>query len=78
VVFRDVLLLDPSAPNPLELFQIWLNLPAAANKMVAHFTMLWRETSPPSWSNDAEGAAAPIPPSLARLRRRVNATEPAA
>ena len=33
-------LLDRAAPNPLELFQIWLNL-AAADKMVdPHFTML--------------------------------------
>ncbi len=50
-------LLDPSAPNPLELFQIWLNLPAA-NKMVpAHFTMLWREKIPGLVSHDAEGRA---------------------
>ena len=39
-------LLDTTAPNPLELFQIWLNLPAA-NKMVEpHFTMLWNERIP--------------------------------
>jgi quercetin 2,3-dioxygenase len=34
-------LLNSTAPNPLELFQIWLNLPAK-NKMVdPHFTMQW-------------------------------------
>jgi redox-sensitive bicupin YhaK (pirin superfamily) len=34
-------LLDCEAPNPLELFQIWLNL-AAADKLVdPYFTMLW-------------------------------------
>lgn len=39
-------LLDPSGPNPLELFQIWLNLPAR-NKMAApHFAMFWRDTIP--------------------------------
>lgn len=36
-------LLDTDRPNPVELFQIWLNLPAR-NKMVEpHFTMFWRE-----------------------------------
>ncbi len=39
-------LLDARAANPLELFQIWLNLPSA-NKMVdAHFSMLWRPSIP--------------------------------
>ncbi len=37
---------NQEAGNPLELFQIWLNLPAK-NKMVEpHFTMLWRESIP--------------------------------
>ena len=36
-------LVHTDKPNPAELFQIWLNLPAK-NKMVdAHFTMFWRE-----------------------------------
>jgi quercetin 2,3-dioxygenase len=39
-------LLNKTTENPLELFQIWLNLPAK-NKMVeAHFTMMWREHIP--------------------------------
>ena len=48
-------LLDPSAPNPLELFQIWLNLPAAHKMVPAHFTMLWREKIPTLVSVDANG-----------------------
>jgi quercetin 2,3-dioxygenase len=37
-------LLNKNKDNPLELFQIWLNLPKK-NKMVnAHFKMLWRES----------------------------------
>ena len=48
-------LLDAAAPNPLELFQIWLNLPAR-NKMVApHFTMFWAEDIPRFTATDAEG-----------------------
>lgn len=39
-------LLRQDADNPMELFQIWLNLPRA-NKMVEpHFKMLWREDIP--------------------------------
>ncbi len=46
-------LLNTDARNPLELFQIWLNLPAA-NKMVPpHFTMFWADTIPHRISQDA-------------------------
>ena len=34
-------LLDDKGPNPLELFQIWLNLPSADKMVDAHFTMFW-------------------------------------
>jgi redox-sensitive bicupin YhaK (pirin superfamily) len=69
-------LLDTGAPNPLELFQIWLNLPAK-NKMVpAHFTMFWNRDIPRLTVNDdagrridvaivagaLQGADAPLPP----------------
>ena len=48
-------LLDAAAPNPLELFQIWLNLPAR-NKMVKpHFTMLWSHTIPRLAARDEHG-----------------------
>jgi redox-sensitive bicupin YhaK (pirin superfamily) len=39
-------LLDPSGPNPLELFQIWLNLPARDKMVDPYFTMLWSENTP--------------------------------
>jgi len=39
-------LLDRANPNPLELFQIWLNLPRADKLVDPHFTMLWDHTIP--------------------------------
>jgi len=34
------------ADNPLELFQIWLNLPARSKRVQPHFTMMWSEDVP--------------------------------
>ena len=39
-------LLDPTGPNTLELFQIWLNLPAEDKMVEPHFTMLWDRDIP--------------------------------
>jgi redox-sensitive bicupin YhaK (pirin superfamily) len=39
-------LLDRTGPNPSELFQIWLNLPAAQKMVDPYFTMFWREALP--------------------------------
>ncbi len=43
------------APNPLELFQIWLNLPAADKMVEPHFSMLWRDAVPVHREQDAAG-----------------------
>jgi hypothetical protein len=37
---------ETDAPNPLELFQIWLNLPAADKMVEPYFTMLWATDIP--------------------------------
>jgi len=37
-------LLSRNKDNPLELFQIWLNLPAASKMVAPHFSMLWGNT----------------------------------
>ena len=48
-------LLSREQPNPLELFQIWLNLPSA-NKLVSpYFSMFWRERIPQLKTRDPEG-----------------------
>jgi len=48
---------DRAGPNPVELFQIWLNLPAADKFAEPHFTMLWRDDVPTYTSRDADGRA---------------------
>ena len=69
-------LLNATEPNPLELFQIWLNLPARHKMVRPHFTMLWNERIPRLEHADAaglrttvtvvagalDGAGAPLPP----------------
>ncbi len=53
-------LLDAAKPNPLELFQIWLNLPAVDKFAEPHFTMFWRNTIPRRTLRDAAGKATEI------------------
>ncbi len=48
-------LLDQAGPNPLELFQIWLNLPARSKMAAPHFTMFWSEDIPRASTLDAAG-----------------------
>ncbi len=46
--------------NPLELFQIWLNLPARDKMVEPHFTMFWSEDIPGGVSVDAQGGTTEI------------------
>ena len=39
-------LINNDGPNPLELFQIWLNLPPESKMVDAHFSILWSEEIP--------------------------------
>jgi redox-sensitive bicupin YhaK (pirin superfamily) len=41
--------------NPLELFQIWLNLPRADKMVEPYFTMFWRERIPVHVERDGDG-----------------------
>ncbi len=53
-------LLDQERPNPCELFQIWLNLPASHKMVDPYFTMMWREEIPRILDTDAEGRRAEL------------------
>lgn len=48
-------LLNKDKNNPLELFQIWLNLPKAKKKVAPYFGMLWGETVPKHIFADEKG-----------------------
>ena len=48
-------LVDPDGPNPLELFQIWVNLPARSKMVTPHFAMFWSEDIPVADESDPAG-----------------------
>ena len=48
-------LLDRDAPNHLELFQIWLNLPGADKLVAPHFAVLWDREIPRNEIVDHDG-----------------------
>lgn len=39
-------LVDPNGPNTMEMFQIWINLPASDKMVEPHFSMLWDHEIP--------------------------------
>lgn len=48
-------LLKQEEPNPLELFQIWLNLPASRKMVAPFYTMLWNHQIPKVVQKDQQG-----------------------
>jgi len=53
-------LLNRDEANPLELFQIWLNLPAADKGAAPAFTMYWSDVLPIIEHTDANGAGTSV------------------
>jgi hypothetical protein len=53
-------LLKSQERNPLELFQIWLNLPRRSKLAQPHFTMFWSEHVPRQLAGDAGGGSTEI------------------
>ena len=63
-------------PNPLEIFQIWLNLPKK-NKMVPpHFKMLWKEQVPFIKEEDSNGKITEIQLVAGNYKNESAATPP--
>jgi hypothetical protein len=60
-------LLATDQPNPLELFQIWLNLPARSKMSEPHFTMLWAEDIPHRFFESDGGAVTEVAVIAGRL-----------
>lgn len=50
-------LLNRDQPNPLELFQIWINLPKSKKFCAPHFAMLWADKIPVYLVKDTNGHA---------------------
>jgi len=53
-------LLNEDSGNHMEMFQIWINLPAEHKLVPAHYKMLWREDIPIVEERDAQGRRARI------------------
>ena len=48
-------LLNKAGPNPLDFFQLWINLPKADKFAKPHFSMLWNSTVPRYTEQDSKG-----------------------
>lgn len=62
-------LLDAAAPNPLELFQIWLNLPARSKMVDPHFSMFWSHNIPRVTARDEHGRITEVAVVAGRLQQ---------
>ena len=69
-------LLNREERNPLELFQIWLNLPGADKFSEPHYAMLWAEQVPVVKTRDEGGKVTSIEV-VAGFLEKVNAPDPA-
>jgi quercetin 2,3-dioxygenase len=69
-------LLATDQPNPLELFQIWLNLPARGKMCEPHFTMLWAQDIPHRFFDSGDGKVTEVAVIAGRLAGARSPAEP--
>ncbi|MDI1236677.1 MAG: pirin family protein [Polaromonas sp.] len=69
-------LLDEQNDNPLELFQIWLNLPARSKMSAPHFTMFWSPDIPRLTTRDDQGCSTEVAVIAGRLQDAGTALAP--
>ena len=53
-------LVEREKSNPLELFQIWLNLPSKSKLVAPHFAMLWAHATPTHTARDTAGRSTDV------------------
>ncbi len=69
-------LLKRDEANPIELFQIWLNLPRADKLVTPHFTMMWAPTVPKIAVKDDAGRGTEVTVVAGRLGERLPLAPP--
>jgi redox-sensitive bicupin YhaK (pirin superfamily) len=69
-------LIERASPNPVELFQLWLNLPAVDKLVSPHFAMLWDNKIPRHVARDDAGRTTEITVIAGTLGSKIAAAPP--
>lgn len=69
-------LVNQEEGNPMELFQIWLNLPRSGKMVEPHFKMLWSDTIPVIEDTDEDGNKRMVEVIAGTLNKRTAPTPP--
>jgi quercetin 2,3-dioxygenase len=69
-------LIEQASPNPVELFQLWLNLPRVDKMVAPHFSMLWDGKFPRHVAHDTAGRTTEITVIAGSLGTTVAAAPP--
>ena len=69
-------LLQEDKENPMELFQIWLNLPAKSKMVEPHFKMIWEEQVPKFQETDNANKLVTIEVLVGKLGKHSSSTPP--